>query len=288
LLREEGWEVHGTVAHGKTTATPGVRWHQVDLLDANAATALVAESRPECLLHLAWVTAPGLYWTSLDNARWVEASMALGRAFCAAGGRQIVCAGTCAEYDWSLGVCVEGVTRLAPTTTYGKAKLQLFHRMLELCADHDLAFSWGRIFHLYGPHEHPARLIPSVIIGLLGGGVARTTTGEQVRGFLHVSDVARAFARVVASDHVGAFNVGSSEPLTIGDVVRAIADLLNARDRIRLGALPTPSDDPPRLIADNTRLQELGWRPQLALKDGLAATIEWWRQQEAKAEASMP
>jgi len=212
--------------------------------------------------------------------------MALGRAFCAAGGRRIVCAGTCAEYDWSVDVCHEGVTPLTPTTAYGRAKLQLFRAMADLCAHHDVAFSWGRIFHLYGPNEHPARLIPSVIRSLLGGAEARTTAGEQVRGFLHVADAANAFAHLVASDAVGAFNVGSGQPLTIADVVWTIADLLKARDRVRLGALPYAANDPPRLIADNTRLRGLGWRPETALVDGLTATIDWWRSQDANGRVS--
>ena len=57
--------------------------------------------RPEVLIHLAWYAEHGKYWTSPENVRWVEASLALLRGFAAAGGRRVVMAGTCAEYEWS-------------------------------------------------------------------------------------------------------------------------------------------------------------------------------------------
>src|SRR3954452_23524389 len=94
----------------------------VDLLEPGAPERVVAEVQPTHLLHLAWYAEPGKYWTSPENVRWVEASLALLRAFAAGGGRRAVLAGTCAEYDWAHGFCSEGVTPLAPWTLYGPSK----------------------------------------------------------------------------------------------------------------------------------------------------------------------
>lgn len=277
LLAARGWEVHGVCRRVPADATPGVAWHAADLLDPSMATVLVERVRPEHLLHLAWIATPGIYWTSQDNERWGAASLALAEAFCAAGGRRIVVAGTCAEYHWGGEPCREDSTPLEPETPYGRAKLALFRRLSEFCDGQGIPVAWGRVFHLYGPHEHPGRLVPSVIRSLLAGEEALTTSGRQIRGFLHVSDVAAAFACLLAGGRSGAFNIGSSEPVTVADLVLAIADRLDARARVRLGARATSPDDPALLIADNRRLRDVGWRPEVALGQGLSETIAWWR-----------
>ena len=276
-LVDDGWLVHGVGRHTPADLAAGIVWHAVDILDRFATDALIAEVRPSHLLHLAWITTPGVYWTSPDNQRWVGASLALAEAFCDAGGTRMVVAGTCAEYVWRDEACREGVTPLEPATPYGKAKLMLFRELARLCKEHEVEFAWGRIFHLYGPHEHPARLVPSVICNLLAGKEARTTGGQQVRGFLHVTDVADAFVSLLAGRETGAFNIGSSEPVRIADLVLTIADLLDARDRVQLGALPTSPDDPPLLIANNDRLKDAGWEPKIPLAAGLADAIASWR-----------
>ena len=61
----------------------------------------------------------------------------------------------------------------------------------------DLSTAWGRIFYLYGPGEYPSRLVPSVIGSLLHDEPARCTHGRQLRDYLHVADVASAFAAIL-------------------------------------------------------------------------------------------
>jgi len=119
LPRLQG-DVHAVTRHA-SPAGDGVTWHRADLL---ASAAIVTEVRPEVLVHLAWYVEPGRYWTAPENIRWVEASLALLRAFAAAGGRRAVLAGTSAEYDWQAlgGRCHEQRTPLRPATLYGAAK----------------------------------------------------------------------------------------------------------------------------------------------------------------------
>ena len=97
LLLARGYEVHAVSTRPGPTADDDVRWHQVDLLDGAAAPALIDAVHPSHLLHLAWCTDHGAYWTSPQNLQWVETTLALARAFSRTG-RRIVMAGTCAEY----------------------------------------------------------------------------------------------------------------------------------------------------------------------------------------------
>ena len=66
---------------------------QVDLLGSVNFDELVKSSGATHLLHLAWYTEHGKYWTSPINLRWVDATVRLTEAFCLAGGQQVVLAG---------------------------------------------------------------------------------------------------------------------------------------------------------------------------------------------------
>jgi len=161
-------EVHA-VSRSGARFPPGIRSHAVDLLDPVQAAALVARVRPTHLLHLAWITTPKVYWTSPENLRWVEVSEELLRAFAGHGGERVVMAGTCAEYDWSLGHCDEATTPLKPGTLYGECKDRLRATLETFARRTGMSTAWGRVFFLYGPHEHPNRLVSSVIRSLLAG-----------------------------------------------------------------------------------------------------------------------
>ncbi|MDQ1589921.1 MAG: hypothetical protein QOG71_548 [Pyrinomonadaceae bacterium] len=257
----------------------GVRWHRADLLSGVEAERLVASLRPSHLLHMAWYAEPGKYWTSPLNEEWRRASVRLFKAFAEHGGARMVAAGTCAEYDWGGdGYCVESETPLAPATPYGKAKHALHGALDELARARGLSAAWGRIFFLYGAHEHPQRLVSSVIRALLRDEAARCTHGEQLRDFLYVRDVADAFAALLASDARGAFNIASGDAVSLKTIVGKIAEKLNRPGLIELGAIPAPAGEPPLLAADVSRLrEEVGWSPAYTLDAGLDASISWWR-----------
>jgi nucleoside-diphosphate-sugar epimerase len=238
----------------------------------------MADVRPTHLLHLAWYVPPGKYWTSLENIRWLEASLDLLQQFAEHGGSRVVTAGTCAEYSWSPGgVCHELNTPLEPASLYGASKDAL-RRMQESLAN-QLGFSsaWGRVFFPYGPGEPADRLVPSVIQRLLRGEPAPCSHGRQVRDFMHVDDVARAFAVLLDSDRAGVVNIASGCPVTIADVVMTIGDLLGRSDLIQLGALPTRAGEPDELLADTDALRSLGFSPRFNLREGLMETVRWWQ-----------
>ena len=259
-LEERGHEVHAA---------------QGDLLDPGTAAEVVAAAGATHLLHLAWYAVPGKFWTAPENEAWVEATLRLLRAFYTAGGRRAVGAGTCAEYDWTgPGLLSETATPLRPATLYGQAKARTFEAGAALGE-----LSWGRVFFLYGPGEHPDRLVSSVARKLLAGEEAPTTEGSQVRDFLHVADVAGAFAALVDSDVTGAVNVGSGQPVTVRAVVDEVARAAGRPDLLRPGALPQRAGEPPNLVADVGRLRdEVRFRPRYDLESGIKSTVNYWKK----------
>jgi nucleoside-diphosphate-sugar epimerase len=263
-------------------AATSVRWHTADLLSGEQSGRLLAEVQPTHLLHMAWYAEPGKYWTSPANEEWLGASALLLRAFVEQGGERVVAAGTCAEYDWNAGdgYCSESRTPLAPATFYGQCKHALHETLEALAGETGTSAAWGRIFFLYGAHEHPQRLVASVVRSLLQETVARCTHGEQLRDFLYVRDVADAFVALLESDVRGAVNIASGEAVSLKTVIGKIAEKLDRPHLVQLGALPAPAGEPKLLAADVSRLtKEVRWSPRYTLDAGLDATISWWRKQ---------
>jgi len=279
-LRAAGFEIH---ALGRTSGgSPDVVWHELDLLDDRASARVVAEVGAEHLLHLAWYTEHGRFWSAPENLDWVAASARLLRAFAGAGGRRAVIAGTCAEYDWADAAerCRERAddarpqTPLRPATLYGACK-HATHLIAETYArEAGLSLAWGRVFLLYGPGEDERRLVPQVARPLLAGEQAPTSDGAQLRDFMHVDDVAAGFVALLASAVEGSVNIASGEAVSIADVLALIADAAGHPELLRLGALQRRDGEPERLVADVARLRnEVGFRPSIALEQGIAATV---------------
>lgn len=274
LLKNRGFEVHGISS--RAIAIPGVKMHQVDLLKPGEVEVLMQSVNPSHLLHFAWITAPGVYWNSPDNERWLESSLRLVKSFQEAGGQRVVMAGTCAEYDWSFGICHESKTPLNPTSLYGQCKKELLCQLQKT----DIDMAWGRIFFLYGPHEPEKKLIASVICSLLKGETALCSHGNQKRDFLHVQDVADAFATLLDSDLQGAINIGSGQPVTLKSLCLKVGELLGLSEKIVFGAIPSPANEAPLITADVKRLNnELGWKPTMDVDAGIQNAIAWWKSQ---------
>jgi nucleoside-diphosphate-sugar epimerase len=277
LLRQ-GYEVHAVVRRDLTDVSPAVIRHAVDLLEEGAAAALVQQVRPSHLLHLAWNAIPGQFWQAPDNLDWVAASLRLYRAFVGVGGKRAVFAGTCAEYDWSHDWLDETQTPLLPATLYGVAKHAL-HEIVAAAAPQDgVSVAWGRVFFLYGPYEHPSRLVPDVMLSLLNGQPARCGSGLAERDLMHVEDVARAFVAILDSDYSGPVNIASGACRPLGEVIATIADMIGRPELVRLGARETPAAEPSRLSATTDILNEtIGFKPAYDLASGLSQTLDWWR-----------
>jgi len=281
LLKDQGYAVHGVSWQQNPDEFPGVTFHRANLLEADQISDVVRRVRPSHLLHLAWYAVPGLYWTSNENHRWLAASRELIQQFQTQGGKRLVVAGTCAEYEWSIDTdrFDEGGTPLKPATLYGQSKLSLELAVHALSRQHGLSSACGRIFMLYGPYEHPHRLVSGLIKSLLQRRPIPCSKGDQIRDVLYVKDVAAAFVALLQSSVAGPVNIASGIPLRIKDLIDQLSQTLDGGTLIRLGERPTPAGEPQTLVASVRRLHDdVGWTPRYTLDQGLEETVAWWRQ----------
>jgi len=287
-----GYDVHAVLSRRTSAGAPaqlrGTKIHVADMLDGATVDELVSEVKPSHLLHFAWIATPGLYWDSADNFRWLSASENLLRSFRRHGGRRAMMAGSCAEYDWSrVGLCDERNSPLANESAaalspYAECKIALQTKLAEFGRQEHLSTAWGRIFFQFGPHEHPERLVPSVICNLLLNREAPCSHGNQIRSFLHVADVGEAFAAVLDSQLEGPVNIGSDERITLSDLLNRIGLKIGRQDLLRFGARPAAPREPALLVPQIYRLRdEAGWRPRYTFNEGLSDTIDWWRERLA-------
>jgi len=276
-LLTRGFEVHAQCTGLREGLRRDVTWHAADLLDTTAGRRLTSEVRPTHLLHLAWHVPPGKFVGAPENFRWVTASLDLLEAF-SEHGRRFVGAGSGYEYDWRFGYCTEGITPTVPDTVYGRCKNALRELAEGFATSRELSFAWGRIFFLYGPREHPQRLVSSVVRSLLRGEEAKSSHGLQIRDYMYVQDVADGIVALLDNPADGVYNICSGAAVTLRQILAEIARQIGRADLLRVGALPARANDAPLVVGSNqAMLSRVGWKPAFDLEKGLAHTIAWWR-----------
>jgi len=258
-LVEKGLDVQAIARTRPKRSPSSVTWHACDVLDIDRHEELMSETQPTHLLHLAWVTDHGAFWNAPENYDWKNASQNLIEAFQKHGGRRVVMAGSCAEYDWTNlgdGVCREGVTPLKPHTLYGQVKVETYRWLCDFAANSEMSQAWGRVFLLFGAGESAQRLVPSIAQALGARKDAQCSSGTQVRDFMDARNVGWAFAALLMSTVEGAVNIASGLPRSIGDVAKALGEISGRPDLVCLGALADREDDPAVLVADVSRLRD--------------------------------
>jgi GDP-L-fucose synthase len=103
-------------------------------------------------------------------------------------------------------------------------------------------------------------------------------TGSAMREFLHVDDLADACAFLMDNyDDAEHINVGTGTDLTIRELAEMIRDIVHP-DAV-LDFDTSKPDGTPRKVLDVGKLNSLGWKPSIALRDGIESTYEWYTQQ---------
>jgi UDP-glucose 4-epimerase len=170
------------------------------------------------------------------------------------------------------------ITEEAPThasSPYGAAKAAGENYCFAYAASYGLPVVVLRLFNIYGPlmrkyfiHDIVRKLQkdPQKLV-LLGD-------GSQVRDYTYVDDAVRAFVLVAERGVNGdVYNVGSGDPVNIGDLAREIAALMGHGGVELSWTGKSWAGDTPRWWADGAKLQKLGFQPQVTRRSGLAQTV---------------
>jgi UDP-glucuronate decarboxylase len=147
---------------------------------------------------------------------------------------------------------------------------------------HGLQIKVARIFNTYGPRMHPndGRVVSSFIVqALQGGPITVFGDGSQTRSFCYVDDLIEALIRIMDTpeEFTGPVNIGNPVEYSILNLAETIIELTGSRSEIVFKKLP--QDDPLQRRPDiSLAKKHLDWQPEVALKDGLRKTIEYFKR----------
>ena len=170
---------------------------------------------------------------------------------------------------------------LRPRNPYAASKAGADRLAYSYWATHDVPVIVTRASNNYGPYQFPEKLIPLFATNAIDDlPVPLYGDGGNVRDWLHVLDHCRAIDLLVAEGTAGeVYNIGGGNEVMNIDLTHRILEGLG-----KPRSLITPVPDRPghdrRYCLDTTKLQALGWTPQVSFDDGLRETIAWYRANE--------
>jgi dTDP-glucose 4,6-dehydratase len=133
----------------------------------------------------------------------------------------------------------------------------------------------------YGPRQYPEKLIPLAVLNALhADSLPVYGDGRQVRNWLYVEDFARAIDLVLRKGLAGeVYNVGGPDETANIDVVRRILALTGRDESLIEYVSDRPGHDR-RYSLSSAKIRELGWEPSRRFQEGLAQTVDWYRDNE--------
>lgn len=163
-----------------------------------------------------------------------------------------------------------------PTTEYGRAKCEVRNFLTSHFNDTETSFKWGRIFSTYGAFDKGDWLIPNLVRSLNVEKPFLLTEGFQEWNYLHALDVAEAFKLLSTKGESGVYNIGHTVNNSIKETCEEIA-LIMGKDSnlLKFGGIPMRPDQVLKLWVSTAKLQALGWKPMVNLKQGLIHTVNW-------------
>jgi UDP-glucuronate decarboxylase len=172
------------------------------------------------------------------------------------------------------------VNTVGPRSCYDEGKRFAETVMTDFGRQHGLTVRIARIFNTYGPRmqQDDGRVVSNFIIqALLGQNITIYGSGDQTRSFCFVDDLIDGFTMLMEAETeiTGPVNLGNPVEITINELAEMVVGLVGARSKLIYR--PLPVDDPRRRRPDIGKAEEkLGWRPKVALPEGLRRTIDYF------------
>ena len=164
---------------------------------------------------------------------------------------------------------------------YGEAITMAYHRA------HGVETRIVRIFNTYGPRMrlNDGRVVPALMRGALRNeALTIFGDGSQTRSFCYVDDLLEGIQRLMESDEVLPTNIGNPDEKSILEFAQAVNDVVGSEHPIEFG--PLPENDPKVRRPDISKAKRvLDWEPQIDLADGLAMSLDYFRERVAEEVA---
>lgn len=280
---------------------PNYQFHQIDIREHSAVSALLDAEQPDAILHLAAeshvdrsIDGPGDFITTNINGTFVLLEAA--RMYWEARGKPETFRFHHVSTDEVFGsLGAEGLftedSPYDPRSPYSASKASSDHLVRAWHETYGLPVVITNCSNNYGPYHFPEKLIPVVILNALAGKpLPIYGDGSNIRDWLYVEDHADALLLVLQKGEIGrSYNVGGENERSNLDLVKTLCQILDAKKPKEQGSysdqITFVADRPghdARYAIDPTRLRnELGWQPSVTVETGLEKTVQWYLDNEA-------
>jgi dTDP-glucose 4,6-dehydratase len=178
------------------------------------------------------------------------------------------------------------VNPIGPRGVYDEAKRFAEAMTMAYHRYHGLISRIVRIFNTYGPRmrKRDGRVVPNLKAqALTGEPLTVYGQGEQTRSFQYVDDLVAGIQKLLQSNENLPVNIGNPHEMTVLDFAKKIIEITGSKSAIVYR--PLPQDDPQVRQPDITKAKRvLGWEPKVGLEQGLARTIEYFREKLQKGK----
>ena len=287
LLVEAGADVH--VLSSAVSAVYPVRLvelrdritvHGGNLVDRSAMDAVVANARPRFVFHLGAYTHVLKSWSRVDECVQTNIQGTLNLLQALDGNYERFVFTSTSEVYGPIDVPFREDDAVDPASPYSVSKYAAERYCRMFAAGKGWPIVIVRPFNAYGPGQTPDRVIPEIILRSLRKQPLRMTQGHQTREFNYVDDLAAGFVTIATTPGIDGevINLGSGEEVSMRDLASMIVDLLDRPLEPEFGALPDRPNEIWRMVSDASKARDrIGWDGGRSLRDGLAATIDWYR-----------
>jgi len=173
------------------------------------------------------------------------------------------------------------VNPIGPRGVYDEAKRFAEAMAYAYHRTHGIDVRIARIFNTYGPRmrRDDGRAIPTFIAQAMADEPLTVHgDGSQTRSLCFVDDTIEGLVRLLLSDYTQPVNIGNPHEVTVLELAEAVQSAVGNHPGVRL--IARPADDPEVRRPDTTVAErELGWKATVALDEGLARTVAWYRQE---------
>jgi len=274
-LAADGWDVTGTVRPGPRAHEPprGVRVVAVDLSDPGGTVELTRQADPDVAFLLAASRASA---TRAERAATLAVNASSGAWLVDGLGdrcRAVVRLGSSTEYGDHAGPIDESAP-VRPHGLFGATKAAGSLLVAAAAVERGVRAALLRAFQVYGPGDHPGRLVPTALRAARTGEVLALTAPGMRRDWIHVDDVVEACMRAALADHLPTgqvLNVGTGRQVANEELVVIVERVSGRSVRVAVGAHPGRSWDTGSWVCDPSLAAGLlGWEAKVDLEDGLA------------------
>jgi dTDP-glucose 4,6-dehydratase len=268
-----------------SSVTEGARYRFVhgDICDDALVSALLAEEKPDAIVHFAAESHVDRSILSPEpvirtNLHGTFVLLETARRF---GVPRFVHVSTDEVYG-SIEAPLEATEEspLHPSSPYSAAKAGSDLLARSYFVTYKLPIVITRASNNYGSYQFPEKLIPLMIANAFEGKPLPVYgDGLQVRDWLYVDDHCRGILAVLQRGREGEiYNIGGNRSLPNLEVVRSVLQLTQKPESLIQYVTDRPGHDRRYALSSEKIMRETGWRPMVEFESGLARTIEWYRE----------